>query len=31
MWFKGGVKSEDLEARIYHNGQQLATTDDGGM
>ncbi len=30
MWFKGGVKTEDLEVRLFYNGQQLATTDDGG-
>lgn len=30
MWFKGGIKASDLEARVFHNGQQIATTDDGG-
>jgi hypothetical protein len=30
MWFKGGIQSGDLEARLFHDGQQLATTDDGG-
>ncbi len=30
MWFKGRLKPEDLEARLYYNGQQIATTDDGG-
>lgn len=31
MWFKGGINTEDLEARLFHNGQQIATTDDGGQ
>lgn len=30
MWFKGDLKSDNLEARLFHNGQQIATTDDGG-
>lgn len=30
MWFKGGIKTEDLEARLFHNGQQIASTDEGG-
>ena len=30
MWFKGGIKTDDLEARLFHNGQQIATTDEGG-
>lgn len=30
MWFKGGINSSDLEARLYHNGQEMATTDEGG-
>lgn len=31
MWFKGeNLKTENLEARLFHNGQQIATTDDGG-
>jgi hypothetical protein len=30
MWFKGGIKRDDLEARLFHNGQQIATTDEGG-
>ena len=30
MWFKGGINSSDLEARLFYNGQQIATTDDGG-
>jgi hypothetical protein len=31
MWFKGDLKNDNLEARLFHNGQQIATTDDGGM
>jgi hypothetical protein len=31
MWFKGDIKNDDLEARLFHNGQQIATTDDGGL
>lgn len=30
FWFKGGLKREDLEARLFHNNQQIASTDDGG-
>ncbi len=30
LWFKGGVKREDLEARLFHNNQQIASTDDAG-
>jgi hypothetical protein len=30
MWFKGGFKTDDLEARLFHNGKQIATTDEGG-
>lgn len=30
MWFKGDLKADNLEARLFHNGQQIATTDDGG-
>ncbi|MBA2703889.1 MAG: hypothetical protein H0U60_08560 [Blastocatellia bacterium] len=30
MWFKGDIKGDNLEARLFHNGQQIATTDDGG-
>jgi hypothetical protein len=30
MWFKGDIKTDNLEARLLHNGQQIATTDDGG-
>lgn len=30
MWFKGDLKTDNLEARLFRNGQQIATTDDGG-
>jgi hypothetical protein len=30
MWFKGGIKTEDLEARLFRDGKQIATTDEGG-
>lgn len=30
MWFKGDLKREDFEARLFHNNQQIASTDDGG-
>jgi hypothetical protein len=31
MWFKGDIKNDNLEARLFHNGKQIATTDDGGL
>jgi len=31
MWFKGDLKTDSFEARLFHNGQQIATTDDGGV
>lgn len=31
MWFKGDLDSKDFEGRLYHNGQEVATTDDGGQ
>lgn len=31
MWFKGDLEAKDFEARLYHNGQEVATTDDGGV
>ena len=31
MWFKGDLKTDNFEARLFRNGQQIATTDDGGM
>lgn len=30
MWFKNDIRSSDLEARLFYNGQQIATTDDMG-
>lgn len=30
MWFKGDLKTDSFEARLFRNGQQIATTDDGG-
>lgn len=30
MWFKGDLKVDGFEARLFHNGKQIATTDDGG-
>lgn len=30
MWFKGDLNAKDFEARLYHDGQEVATTDDGG-
>jgi hypothetical protein len=30
MWFKGDIPNENLEARLFYGGQQIATTDDGG-
>ncbi len=30
VWFKGRLNKEDLEARLYQNGQEVATTDAGG-
>lgn len=30
MWFKDDIRSSDLEARLFYNGQQIATTDDKG-
>ena len=30
MWFKGDIANENLEARLFYYGQQIATTDDGG-
>src|SRR5438046_9341035 len=33
MWFKGDLNNENLEARLFHSGQQIASTDDekGGV
>lgn len=30
MWFKGDLKIDGFEARLFQNGKQIATTDDGG-
>lgn len=27
LWFKGDVEEKELEARLYYNGQEIATTD----
>lgn len=31
MWFKGEIDSKDLEARLYQNGQEITSTDNGGI
>jgi hypothetical protein len=31
MWFKGEIEAKDLEARLYHNGQEVTSTDNGGI
>ncbi|MBK7392617.1 MAG: hypothetical protein IPI64_04845 [Chloracidobacterium sp.] len=30
MWIKGEMRLDDLEARLFYNGEQIATTDDMG-
>ena len=30
LWFKGDLKPEDLEARLFFNNQLVTSTDDGG-
>lgn len=30
LWFKGALDRKDLEARLFHNNQQIASTDDQG-
>ena len=30
MWFKGRIKAEDFEGRLFYNGQEIASTDGGG-
>lgn len=30
LWFKGDLKREDFEARLFFNNQQVTSTDDGG-
>ena len=31
MWFKGRLDAKDFEARLFHNGEQVASTDDNGI
>ena len=31
LWFKGDVEEKELEARLYYNGQEIATTDTPGQ
>ncbi|MDQ6787402.1 MAG: hypothetical protein M3033_11405, partial [Acidobacteriota bacterium] len=31
MWFKGELQAKDMEARLFYNNQQVASTDDGGF
>jgi hypothetical protein len=31
MWFKGRLEAKDFEARLFHNGQEVASTDDNGI
>jgi hypothetical protein len=31
MWFKGDFDSKDFEARLFHNGQEIFTSDEGGI
>jgi hypothetical protein len=31
MWFKGGLNDSDLEARLYYNGEEIGSTDEGGF
>ena len=31
LWFKGDFESKDFEARLFHNGQEIFTTDEGGI
>ncbi len=31
LWFKGDLKREDFEARLFFNNQQVTSTDDGGI
>lgn len=31
MWFKGILQAKDFEARLFHNGQEIASTDDNGI
>ena len=31
MWFKGGLSGKEFEARLYRNGQEIDSTDNGGL
>ncbi len=31
LWFKGNLETKDFEARLFFNGQEVASTDDGGQ
>lgn len=31
MWFKGRTQANDFEARLFQNGQEIASTDGGGL
>lgn len=31
IWFKGDLTQKDFEARLFHNNQQVTSTDDGGQ
>ncbi len=31
MWFKGRTEAKDFEARLFQNGQEIASTDGGGL
>lgn len=30
LWFKGDFDGKDFEARLFHNGQEIGSTDEGG-
>lgn len=31
MWFKGRLEAKDFEARLFRNGEEVASTDDNGI
>jgi len=31
MWFKGRLEAKDFEARLFHNGEEIASTDGDGI
>jgi hypothetical protein len=31
MWFKGRLDAKDFEARLFYQGQEIASTDDNGI